>query len=148
MHAADILEITMMSSCLGLVFYPMHARTLLSIHKIISYSLLDGTGLYTRPSYRQYSMNPDRQGSQGSAVSLLWALGSQFSFHHALTHFQSFLHSQYLSHDLSLYPLSLPPCIRPSSFPLPLMLMHSQSGCPLSRRALHVHQAVQRPACK
>lgn len=26
--------------------------------------------------------------------------------------------------------------------------MHSQSGCPLSRRALHVHQAVQRPACK
>lgn len=28
------------------------------------------------------------------------------------------------------------------------MLMHSQSGCPLSRRALHVHQAVQRPAWK
>lgn len=45
-------------------------------------------------------------------------------------------------------PFSLSPCIRPSSFPLALMLMHSQSGCPLSRRALHVHQAVQRPACK
>lgn len=43
MHATDILEITMMSSCLGLVFYPMHACTLLSIHKMISYSLLDGT---------------------------------------------------------------------------------------------------------
>lgn len=28
------------------------------------------------------------------------------------------------------------------------MLMHFQSGCPLSSRALHVHQADQRPACK
>lgn len=82
-----------------------------------------------------------------NAVSLLWALCSQISFQHALTHFWSLLHSQYLSHSLSHHPLSFS-LWGHSSFPLTLTLMHFQSACPLSRGALHVHQAIQKPACK
>lgn len=80
--------------------------------------------------------NPHRQGSWGSAQPFL-CFGQSVPFHHTLL--QSFLHSQYLSHSHSLHPLSSR--IRRPCLPLALMLMHSQSGCPLSSRALHVHQA-------
>lgn len=149
MRATDILEITMMSSCPRLVSHPMHACTLVSIQKIIGYSSLNGAGLYTR---RPIGSTVGIQRGRGSAPHTFFALGSRqsifFPSHtHTLTHIQSFPPSQYLSRGL---PLPSPPSayIRPSSLPLALMLMHSQSGCPLSRRALHVHQAVQRPACK
>lgn len=158
MRATDILEITAMTICPGQVFYPMHACTSLSIHKIISYSLLHGTGLYTRQStilsYRQYSMNPERRGERGSALQ--FALGFRQSiFFPSHTHTLSVILTLtvFISQSFPLPPptplLSLSLYIRPSSFiPLALMLMHSQSGCPLNGRALHVHQAVKRPACK
>lgn len=89
------------------------------------------------------SRNLHRQGSWGSAEPFL-CFGLSISFNQAF--FQSFLHSQYLSHSHSLHPLSSR--IRQRCLPLAVMLMHFQSGCPLSSRALHVHQADQRPACK
>lgn len=87
--------------------------------------------------------NLHTQGSWGSAEPFL-CFGQSISFNH--TFFQSFLHSQYLSHSHSLHPLSSH--IRQPCLPLALMLRHFQSGCPLSSRGLHVHQANQRPACK
>lgn len=65
-------------------------------------------------------------------------------------HLHTFGHS--CTHNI--YLTSLPPSslsfsiFGHSSFPLTLTLMHSQSACPLSRGAPHLHQAVQRPACK
>lgn len=152
MRPADIQEITAMSNCLGLVFCSVEAcidaycypfMRLWAIHYWMLQDCIPGS----LPAYSLYSM----KGLEAKAVHcsgaffLLWALGSQFSFHHPLAHVQPFLHSLYLSPTL---PPPLPPYIRPSSFPLAPMLMHFQSGCPLSGRALHVHQAVQSPACK
>lgn len=107
----------------------MQACTLLPIHKVLSYALVHGTALGTR--------QPPESTQTGelrlcAAISLLWTVSS-------FPLLQSFLHSQYLSHSHSLHPLSSR--IRRPCLPLALMLMHSQSGCPLSSRALHVHQA-------
>lgn len=98
------------------------------------------------PSYRQYSII--LQGRLGiSALQFLCFRLKAVNFL-SITHFHSFLHSQsiYLAVSLPLYPLA--PYIRPSSSLLALTLMHSQSGCPLSECVQHVHQAIQRPACR
>lgn len=101
------------------------------------------------PSFRQYSMNPERQHSRGSELQSPCFGLSAVNFL-SITHSHTFSHSCTHSIYLTVFPPVLPlsPYIRPSSIPLALMLMHSQSGCPLSWRALHVHQDVQRPACK
>lgn len=147
-HSRNNSDVKLPGACF-LFCGSMHRCVLLSIHEIMGYPLLDVTGLYTRQPPSLQSVQYEGLGSQGCALQcfffLLWALGSQFSFHHPLAHVQPFLHSLYLSPTL---PPPLPPYIRPSSFPLAPMLMHFQSGCPLSGRALHVHQAVQSPACK
>lgn len=126
----------------------MHRCSLLSIHEIMGYPSLDVTGPYTRQPPSLQSVQYEGLGSQGC--------GLQCFFFPALSFRQSIFfpsHSCTRSVILALYlsltlPPPLPPYIRPSSFPLAPMLMHFQSGCPLSGRALHVHQAVQSPACK
>lgn len=96
----------------------------------------------------QYNNNQERKRNPGSWMQFL-CFGLYALRFLSNMHLHTFGHSctQYLSHSLSHYPLSFP-ILGHSSFPLTLTLMHSQSACPLSRGALHVHQAVQRPACK
>lgn len=137
MHAADMLEITVSSGCLQAVFWPMHACTLLSIHKIIVLYY------WTVQQCVPVILHAPICSTVWIQRDSFFALGSKQSIFfpsHTFSHSCATVFiSQLLS--ISFY-------VRPSPPLLALVLMHSQSGCPLGRHALHVHQAVQRPACK
>lgn len=97
------------------------------------------------PSYKKHDMIPEQQVGLCSMPRVLLLFLFYFippsprTFRAAhflpFARFQSVIpRSRCLSHSQP-----------PPTQPLAVMLMHSQSACPLSRRALHVHQAVQRP---
>lgn len=77
----------------------MHAYTLLSIYKIITDAWLDGIGHRTLGDILQAVQCESKEaGKPGlcTAVSLLWALGSRFSFYQA-SFSCSYPHTSYLT---------------------------------------------------
>lgn len=123
----------------------VHHLNLILIQKIIRFPF---------PSYKQHTMIPEQQVGLCRLPSFIspphrLGLSGLPIFFPLLAFSQSFLAlAVYLTVTGSLNPptsMSTPPPLYSPTHPLAVMLMHSQSACPLRRRALHVHQAVQRP---
>lgn len=134
----------------------VHKSTLLSIPKIIFLSFPDVEG---RSSIIRATQYESRAAGGLAPPAGCPSFSFFFSFHRLrllarpiffqLCTFSHSPHSPFISQSLANpLPPSRPhikPPSHPPAHPLALMLMHSQSGCPLGRRALHVHQAVRRP---